>query len=125
MTFIRFCHVASIAIGVVALITPSMMSCEAFAPSADTTRPITTELHLKRTVSQRFPFSKRSNQSENIEISPDVEEEEVYHRRIVHFELDSQKTHEKSRQTTTTRTTSNKSRRFGWDHHNFARSVDP
>mmetsp|Transcript_34926 Transcript_34926/g.75412 ORF Transcript_34926/g.75412 Transcript_34926/m.75412 type:complete len:126 (-) Transcript_34926:160-537(-) len=125
MTFVRFCYVASIAFGVVALLAPSMISCEAFAPTADTTTPITTELHLKRTVPQRFSFSKRSNQSENIEISPDGEEEEVYHRRIVHFELDSQKTHDKSGQTTTTGTTSNKAKRFEWDHHNFARSVDP
>mmetsp|Transcript_22087 Transcript_22087/g.47411 ORF Transcript_22087/g.47411 Transcript_22087/m.47411 type:complete len:122 (-) Transcript_22087:134-499(-) len=121
MTFVRSLYVAFVAIGWVVLLEPPM-PCEAFVARPQAIKPFTTQLDLKRTVSDRLSFSKRSKpkQSENAEY-----EEDVYHRRIVHFEVNSERTDKKNGSQPITETTSDQTRKFGWDHRDFARSVDP
>mmetsp|Transcript_22586 Transcript_22586/g.40414 ORF Transcript_22586/g.40414 Transcript_22586/m.40414 type:complete len:128 (+) Transcript_22586:99-482(+) len=127
MTFARSCPVVFIAVGWVVLLAPSMLSCEAFAIRRVSMKPIATatELHLKRTVSERFSFGKRSNKSENVEYRTDNGEKEVYHLRTVHFELNSEKTHEKNDQMTTEKTSYRTRNNFLGRDNRFARSVDP
>mgnify|MGYP003574755481 FL=1 len=121
MNFVRLCHVAFIASGWVVLLSP-LTPCKAFVPRPEATKPILAELHLKSTVSENFSFSKPSGQSEDSEYSTDDDEEDVYHRRIVHFELDSEKVQERDEETTAEIASTPK---FGWDHHDFTQSVDP
>mmetsp|Transcript_37214 Transcript_37214/g.63308 ORF Transcript_37214/g.63308 Transcript_37214/m.63308 type:complete len:118 (-) Transcript_37214:1519-1872(-) len=117
MTFTRF-HLVFIGIGWATLLG---MTCEAFVPSAPTKR--ITELNLKRTVSDRVSFGKRSNKTENAE-HRNEEDDEAYHRRIVHFELNSDKIHKKDGPMAAD-VTSDRTRTFGWDHRDFARTADP
>ena len=83
-------------------------------------------------VPTRFPFRPNKSEHQNEHIAED--DEDVYHRRIVHFELSSEHTHATSNDNTQTmrkyrsRSSSNvgsENRRFGWDHRDFMQSVDP
>jgi len=84
-------------------------------------------------VPTRFPFRPNKSDHHNEHIAED--NEEVYHRRIVHFELSSEHTHATINDTNTqtmrkyrSRSSSNvgsENRRFGWDHRDFMQSVDP
>mmetsp|Transcript_14213 Transcript_14213/g.30872 ORF Transcript_14213/g.30872 Transcript_14213/m.30872 type:complete len:123 (+) Transcript_14213:174-542(+) len=115
-----FSHVVFITIGWVVLLAP--MTCTSFVVRPEPVPLINTELSMKRTVTERFSFSKRSNNSENMEFTTDDndDEEALYHRRIVHFELDSEKTQEKNNQMATrkykNKATSNRKRKFELNH---------
>ena len=84
-------------------------------------------------VPTRFPFRPNKSESHNEHIVED--DEEVYHRRIVHFELSSEHTHATSSNTNTqmrkyrressSNAIASENRRFGWDHRDFMQSVDP
>ena len=88
---------------------------------------------LQYIVPTRFPFRPSHSESHNEHIAED--DEEVYHRRIVHFELSSEHTHATTNNTNTqsmrkyrNESSSNvgsENRRFGWDHRDFMQSVDP
>ena len=86
-------------------------------------------------VPTRFPFRPNKSDHHNEHIAED-NEEEVYHRRIVHFELSSDHTHattsndniqtmRKYRSGSSSSNVGSENRRFGWDHRDFMQSVDP
>jgi len=79
--------------------------------------------HVHQTVPETFSFSKKATDgSPELEyIKDDDGDDDVYHRRIVHF---SEKIEEKDNQAMRS-TPPDQTRKFGWDHHDFARSVDP
>ena len=81
-----------------------------------------------RVVPKRISFNNRSNESENGDHS--TADEFVYHRRIVHFELDHEKAHKQIDQIDTrkyrTDASPDRTRHFEWaDHRSFAQTFDP
>ena len=77
---------------------------------------------------KRISFNNSSNESENGDHS--TADEFVYHRRIVHFELDHEKAHKQIDQIDTrkyrTEASPDRTRHFEWaDHRSFARTFDP
>eukprot|EP01083_Nonionella_stella_P016397 45782_1 len=103
---------------------------DAFISRPTSMQSIRTKLYLKITVPTRFPFRPNNSEHHNEHVAED--DEEVYHRRIVHFELSSEHTHATSsnnaqpmRKYRNESSSSNENRRFGWDHCDFMQSVDP
>eukprot|EP01083_Nonionella_stella_P022754 62914_1 len=120
MGFVRFFIAISLVVSLTSI--PS----EAFVARLQPTRLIATELHLKRAVTDRYSFTKKATDGIQDFDQSAEDDEEVYHRRIVHF---SEKSHEKDDQITTRKyrdkRSTDKTRSFGWDHRGFARSIDP
>ncbi|KAL9180156.1 hypothetical protein ACHAXT_008126 [Thalassiosira profunda] len=88
------------------------ISCEAFVARPDATRPIATELRLKKTVPERIGFSKRSKESNDHRYRME-DVEEIFHRRLIPFIAPE---HGKNPKRT---------RKVKWDHHDFAKQHEP
>lgn len=86
---------------------------------------ISTDLSMKRTVTNRFSFSKWTNNSKDTEFSAEDDHEEVYHRRVVHFEHECENTQEEKKGRNKAASSPNRTRRFEWNHHDFAKAIDP
>ena len=89
---------------------------------------------MQNIVPTRFPFRPIKSEHNTEHIAED--DEDVYHRRIVHFELSSEHTHatsnndntqsmRKYRNESSSNAIASENRRFGWDHRDFMQSVDP